>query len=429
MTELLPLLVLAILLVLNAPVALALAFAALSFFLVAEGVPIRLFVQRFVSATESFPLLAVPFFILAGIVMNQAGITRRMMALADVFAGHMVGGLARINVILSTLMGGMSGSANADAAMQSTMLVPEMARRGYDRAFAAAVTAFSAIITAIIPPGIGLILYAFLANVSVGRLFLAGIVPGVLICVLMLMVVGRISRAQGYPPSRPERAGWGERGRVAADAIWALLIPVGILGGIRLGWYTPTEAGAIAVLYAVFVGRVIYGDLSLTRLPKMFVDAAIATSMIMLIICAAQAFGFFMSWERIPTRVSAVMLALTENPLLLLLLINVLLLLIGAILEGGAALIILTPLFVPLLTPLGVDPIHFGIVMVLNLTIAGVTPPIGTLLFTTCAISGVRVGDFVRRGLPLYGVMAVALMLVTFVPQLSLWLPGLVYGR
>ena len=429
MTDLVPLVVLAILLVVNAPVALALAFAALSFFLVAEGVPIRLFVQRLVSATESFPLLAVPFFILAGIVMNEAGITRRMMALADVFAGHMVGGLARVNVLLSTLMGGMSGSANADAAMQSTMLVPEMAQRGYDRAFAAAVTAFSAIITAIIPPGIGLILYGFLANVSIGRLFLAGIVPGVMICALLLIAVGRISRVQGYPPSRPQRAGWAERGRVMADAVWALLIPVGILGGIRLGWYTPTEAGAIAVLYAVFVGRVIYRDLRLLQLPRMFVEAAIATSVIMLIICAAQAFGFFMSWERIPTRVSTAMLLLTENPLLLLLLINLLLLLIGAILEGGAALIILTPLFVPLLTPLGVDPIHFGTVMVLNLTIAGVTPPIGTLMFTTCAISGVRVSDFVRRALPLYAVMAASLLLVTFVPQISLWLPDLIYGR
>jgi tripartite ATP-independent transporter DctM subunit len=428
MTEALPLLVLAILLVVNAPVALALAFAALSFFLVAEGVPIRLFVQRFVSATESFPLLAVPFFILAGIVMNEAGITRRMMALADVFAGHMVGGLARVNVLLSTLMGGMSGSANADAAMQSTTLVPEMARRGYDRAFAAAVTAFSAIITAVIPPGIGLILYAFLANVSVGRLFMAGIVPGLLVCVLLLLAVGRISKAQGYPPSRPVAAGWGERGRVLVDAVWALMLPVGILGGIRFGWYTPTEAGAIAVLYAVFVGRVIYGDLRLVRLPKLFVEAAIATSVIMLIICAAQAFGFFMSWERIPTRVSQALLALSENPLVLLLLINLLLLAIGAILEGGAALIILTPLFVPLLAPLGVDPIHFGIVMVLNLTIAGVTPPIGTLMYTTCAIARVPVAAFVRRGAPLYAVMALALLLVTFVPQLSLWLPRLIYG-
>lgn len=429
MIELLPLFVLAILLVVNAPVALALAFAALSFFVVADGVPIRLFAQRLVSATESFPLLAVPFFILAGIVMNEAGITRRMMALAEVFAGHMVGGLARVNVLLSTLMGGMSGSANADAAMQSTTLVPEMAQRGYDRAFAAAVTAFSAIITAVIPPGIGLILYAFLANVSVGRLFLAGIMPGILVCTLLLLAVGRISRSQGYPPSRPVAASWGERGRVFSDAIWALLVPVGILGGIRMGWYTPTEAGAIAVLYAVFVGKVIYGDLRLLRLPKMFAEAAIATSVIMLIICAAQAFGFFMSWERLPTRVSAALLALSENPLVLLLLINVLLLAIGAILEGGAALIILTPLFVPMLTPLGIDPIHFGIVMVLNLTIAGVTPPIGTLMYTTCAIAQVPVTQFIRRGLPLYGVIVVALLLVTFVPHLSLWLPQLVYGN
>lgn len=428
MTEVIPLLVLAILLVVNAPVAIALAVAALSFFLAAQGVPIRLFVQRFVAVTESFPLLAVPFFILAGIVMNEAGITRRLMALAEAFTGHMVGGLARVNVLLSTMMGGMSGSANADAAMQSTMLVPEMERHGYDRAFSAAVTAFSAIITAIIPPGIGLILYGFLANVSIGQLFLAGILPGLLISALLLVVVGRISRRRGYPPSRREPARWAERLRLTGDALWALLIPVGILGGIRLGWYTPTEAGAIAVVYAVVVGRFIYGDLKLRRLPALFVEAAVATSVIMLIICAAQAFGFFMSWERIPLRLSEAILGLTQHPLLLLLLVNLLLLAVGTILEGGAALIILTPLLVPLLEPLGVDPVHFGIVMVLNLTVAGVTPPVGTLMFTTCAIAGVRPADFLRSGAWLYAAVGASMLLVTFVPALSLWLPRLVYG-
>lgn len=427
--EVVPFLVLAVLMVLNAPVALCLAIAALAFFLTGPGVPVQVFVQRLISSTESFPLLAIPFFILAGVVMNHAGITGRIMALADTLVGHMVGGLARVNVLLSTMMGGMSGSANADAAMQSTILVPEMTARGYDKAFSAAVTAFSAIITAIIPPSIGLILFGYLADVSIGRLFIAGLVPGALICILLLFTVGHISRVEGYPPSRDRRATWKERGRALTDAAWGLMIPVAILGGIRFGWYTPTEAGAIAVCYALFVGAVIYRALDLRRVPAMLIEAAVATSVIMLIICAAQAFGFFLSWERLPAQLSEAMLALSNNPLLILLLINILLILVGTILEGGAALIILTPLFVPVITPLGIDPVHFGVVVVLNLTIAGVTPPVGTLMYTTCSITGVSVGAFTRKALPFFAVMLLALFLVTYVPAITLWLPELVYGN
>jgi tripartite ATP-independent transporter DctM subunit len=427
--EVIPFLVLAILMVLNVPVAFCLAIAALAFFMTGPGVPVQVFVQRLISSTESFPLLAIPFFILAGVVMNHAGITGRIMALADTLVGHMVGGLARVNVLLSTMMGGMSGSANADAAMQSTVLVPEMTARGYDKAFSAAVTAFSAIITAIIPPSIGLILFGYLADVSIGRLFIAGLVPGALICVLLLFIVGQVSRIEGYPPSRDRRATWRERGSALADAAWGLMIPVGILGGIRFGWYTPTEAGAIAVCYALFIGAVIYRALDLRRLPAMLIEAAVATAVIMLIICAAQAFGFFLSWEQLPARLSDAMLTLSENPFLILLLINILLILVGTILEGGAALIILTPLFVPVITPLGIDPVHFGVMMVLNLTIAGVTPPVGTLMYTTCSITGVSVGAFTRKALPLFGVMLLALVLVTYVPAITLWLPDLVYGK
>lgn len=428
MSEVAPFLALAILMLVNVPVALCLAIAALVFFLGGAGVPVQSFIQRMVSATESFPLLAVPFFILAGIVMNHAGITGRIMNLADSLVGHMIGGLARVNVLLSTLMGGMSGSANADAAMQSTVLVPEMTARGYDKAFSAAVTAFSAIITSIIPPSIGLILYGFLADVSIGRLFIAGLLPGALICAVLLIAVGRISRARGYPPSRETPASWSERGRALADAGWGLMIPVGILGGIRFGWYTPTEAGAIAVCYALFIGIVIYRALKIRQIPTMFLEAAVSTAVIMLIICAAQAFGFFLSWERLPNQLSDAMLAITGNPLLLLLMINVMLLGVGMILEGGAALIILAPLFVPVISALGIDPVHFGVVMVLNLTVAGVTPPVGTLMYTTCSISGVSIADFTRRSLPLFVVMIVLLGVVTFVPAISLWLPGIVFG-
>jgi len=425
MTEYLPAFIMLGLLAANVRVAFAIAIAALFFFLTARGVPLGVYVQRMVSVTHSFPLLAVPFFILAGVLMNHAGITGRLMRLADALVGHMVGGLAQVNVLLSTLMGGMSGSANADAAVQSKILVPEMTARGYKPAFSAAITACSAIIAPIIPPGIGLVLFGFLANVSIGQLFLAGIVPGALLCVALMIVVHVISKRRDYRPARPERAGWGERGVALRDAAWALGLPVAIVGGIRYGFFTPTEAGAIAVVYALFVGLVVYGDLKIAKLPEIFAEAVLATSVVMLIICAAQSFGFYMSWERIPQQAGQILLGITENPLYLLLLINVFLLGVGMLLEGSAALILLTPLLAPLATSVGIDPVHFGIVMVVNLTIAGVTPPVGTLIYTTTSIIGVRVEHFVRESLPMLAALFAVLALITLVPGISLFLPRL----
>ncbi|MEM8587920.1 MAG: TRAP transporter large permease [Pseudomonadota bacterium] len=425
MSTALPALIMLGLLAANMRVAFAIAIAALVFFLTAQGVPLEIYIQRMVSVTHSFPLLAVPFFILAGVVMNHAGITRRLMALADTLVGHRTGGLAHVNVLLSTFMGGMSGSANADAAVQSKILVPEMSKRGYDPAFSAAVTATSSVIAPIIPPGVGMVLYGFLADVSIGRLFLAGLVPGILMCVALMVVVGIVSRRRGYLPSRPERANWGDRGRALASSLWALGLPLGIIGGIRYGVFTPTEAGAMAVVYAFVVGAFIYRELDWSKLPAILSEAVLANAVVMLIICAAQAFGFYMSWERIPQEAGQFLLSLTENPLVLLLVINLFLVFVGMLVEGSAALILLTPLLAPLAASVGIDPVHFGIVMVVNLTIAGVTPPVGTLIYTTCSIVGVDIGRFIRESLPLVLALFAVLAIVTFVPMVSLWLPNL----
>ncbi|MEM7445798.1 MAG: TRAP transporter large permease [Pseudomonadota bacterium] len=425
MTVALPALVMLGLLAANMRVAFAIAIAALVFFLTAQGVPLEIYIQRMVSVTHSFPLLAVPFFILAGVIMNHAGITKRLMALADSLVGHRVGGLAHVNVLLSTFMGGMSGSANADAAVQSKILVPEMSKRGYDPAFSAAVTATSSVIAPIIPPGVGMVLYGFLADVSIGRLFLAGLVPGLLMCFALMFVVAIVSRRRGYMPSRPTRASWNERGRAAWSSLWALGLPIGIIGGIRYGIFTPTEAGAMAVVYAAFVGVVIYRELDLRKLPAILSEAVLANAVVMLIICAAQAFGFYMSWERIPQEAGQFLLSLTDNPLVLLLVINLFLVFVGMLVEGSAALILLTPLLAPLVASIGIDPVHFGVVMVVNLTIAGVTPPVGTLIYTTCSIVGVDIAKFIRESLPLVLALFVVLALVTFVPVVSLWLPNL----
>lgn len=425
MTTFLPALVMLGLMALNMPVAFAIGIAALTFFLTAAGVPQEVFIQRLVSVTQSFPILAVPLFILAGILMNHSGMTRRLMALADSLVGHQTGGLAQVNVTLSVLMGGMSGSSNADAAMQAKILVPEMEAKGYDRAFSGAVTAASSVIAPIIPPGIGMVIYGFLADVSIGRLFLAGIVPGLMMGLALMVVVTIISRRRGYLPSRPVRATGRERWRAVYDSLWALGLPVGIVGGIRFGILTPTEAGAMAVFYALFVGFFVFRELKLSHMPAILSDAVLSTAIIMFIICAAQSFGFYMSWERIPTIAGEMLLALTDDPVLLLLAINLFLVAVGMLVEGTAALIILTPLLAPLAASVGIDPVHFGIVMVVNLTIAAVTPPVGTLIYTTSSIIKADIGEFVRESLPLLAALFAVLLLISLVPGIVLFLPNL----
>ena len=424
----LPLVLLLVLFLLNMPVAFAIAISTLSYFLFASGLPINIYIQKLVSSTHSFPLLAVPFFITSGIIMNYGGITKRLMALADALTGHMVGGLGKVNVVLSTLMGGLSGSANADAAMQSKILVPEMIKRGYGKEFSAVITACSSTIAPIIPPGIGLILYGFLADQSVGRLFLAGIIPGVLLCAGLMFVVHMVSKSRSYRSSREHRAPLPELGKALRDALWALLIPIGIIGGIRFGIFTPTEAGAVCVLYSLIIGFFAYRELRLADLPAILLESVLSTSVIMIIICSATALGFYMAWERIPMNLTNALTNYLTDPTFLLLTVNLFLILIGMFVEGSASLILLTPLLVPIAAAAGVDLVHFGIVIVLNLTIAGVTPPLGTLMYTTCSIVDVPVHRFSRELIPFLAVLLFVLILITYWPSVVLFLPNLIMG-
>jgi len=426
--EYLPALLMFVLFAVDVPIAFAIAIAALSFFFFADGLPLRVFVQKLVQVTDSFPLLAVPFFICAGSIMNHAGITKRLLNLADALVGHWVGGLAQANVVLATLMGGLSASANADAAMQAKMLGPEMVRRGYSAGFAAAITACAAVITPIIPPGIGLIIYGYLADVSVGRLFIGGIVPGILLCAALMAAVHVVSKRRGYKPLRERRVSAPELGRALVDGLGALSIVAFILIGIRYGIFTPTEAGAITVLYTILVGVFAYRSLKIADLPKVMKETALDTSSVMLMICAASAFGFYLAWERIPPQMASWLVSLTQDPVSLLLLINVLLIVLGTAVEGTSALIILTPIFVPILVKLHVDPVHFGIVLVTNLTIAGVTPPVGQMMFISSQVMRVPMEDYTVEVLPFLGAMLVVLLLLTLFPQITLWLPNMVYG-
>jgi tripartite ATP-independent transporter DctM subunit len=423
-----PIWVLLGLMALNVPVAFAMGIAALTFFVSAEGLPLEIFAQRIIAATESFPLLAVPFFILAGSIMNRAGITRRLMTLADALVGHMMGGLAQANIVLATLMGGLSASANAEAAMQAKMLGPEMMRRGYSGGFTAAVIACAAVITPIIPPGIGLVIYGFLADVSVGRLFLGGVLPGLLICSALMVATWATSRRRGFAASRDRFVGLPSLRRAVREAAWALTIPLYILIGIRYGLFTPTEAGAMTVVYALLVGFFAHRELRVADLPEILTESVLATATVMLIICAAGSFGFYMAWERIPPRLARVLAAATADPLVLLLLVNALLLLVGMLLEGTAALILLAPILVPVAKGLGIDPVHFGLVLVVNLTIGGVTPPVGTMMYTACGILGVKLSRFTIEGAPLILAMIGVLALITLWPPLVTGLPNALMG-
>jgi|TARA_B100001758_G_scaffold239297_1_gene243468 tripartite ATP-independent transporter DctM subunit len=421
----LPIIIFFILLCIRVPVAFSIAIGALSFFIIDGGIPTYIFVQRLISPTLSFPLLAVPFFIMTGVIMNHSGITRRIMNLADVLVGHLVGGFAQINILMSTLMGGMSASANADAAMQSKIVVPEMTKRNYGPGFSASITACSAIIAAIIPPGIALVLYGFISGTSIGKLFLAGILPGILLSVLLMMTVRFMSFKYNYAPSRIKKATSKEIIKASYEAFYGLLIPIIIVGGIRFGVFTPTEAGAIAVAYSLFIGFFVHKELKIKSLPIVINESVIATSVILLIICAASSFGYYLTWERIPVILAEFMTEISNNPIILLLIINIFLLILGMFVEGTAALILLTPILVPIAKSFGIDPVHFGIILILNLSIAGATPPVGTLMFTTCSISNVKIEDYIKEGYPFIIATILALLLITYFPIISMLLPNL----
>lgn len=424
--EFLPVVVVFLLYFSGIPIAFALFGAALSYFtFINTGSPVDLILQRFITSTASFPLLAVPFFIMAGSVMNYAGISNRLMSMADVLTGHMTGGLAQVNVMLSTLMGGVTGSANADAAMESKILVPEMVARGYDKAFSAAITAASSAIAPVIPPGINLIIYALIARVSVDKIFMAGYVPGLIMCCSLMLAVHFISKRRGYKPSREKRATFREVMRQLRQSGWALFMPLGIILGLRFGMFTPTEAGAVAVVYCTFVGIFIYRELRLHHFIEVLKDTVYGTSTVLLVIVAASVFGYYMSWERIPQSLAKTLLDIASNKYTMLMVINVLLLILGMFLEGGALMIILAPLFVPVVTGLGVDPIHFGLVIIVNIMIGGITPPFGSMMFTTCGITGVSIPDFIKESIPFIIALIVALLIVTYIPALTLFLPGL----
>ncbi|MDX0603928.1 TRAP transporter large permease subunit [Sinorhizobium medicae] len=424
-----PSLLVVVLFLLSTPITWAMAIGALAFFLInMDMIPLANFAQEVAEGTQSVSLLALPLFVLAGCIMNASGITRRLLTLADVLVGHMTGALAQMCTVLGTLLGGLTASANADAAMLAKTLGVEMSERGYSRAFAAVITSSAAIITSLIPPSIGLIVYGFLAETSIGRLFAAGVVPGLLLAAGLMVTTYFIARKRGYKPLRKQRATRAEATRALIDGLWALSIPVVIFAGTRYGLFTTTEAGAVVVVYVLFVAVFGYREFTVRQIPEVLAEAVRDSAVVMIMICAAAAFSFYLAWEQVPQAMSGWLGEATDNPLLMLLLINVLLIVIGTAIEGSAALIILTPMLIPLIDGVGIDRVHFGIVFITNLTIAGITPPVGGLMYISSMVLKVPMMAYAREVLPYLAMMMALLIVLSMFPQLSLWLPDLVYG-
>lgn len=426
MYSFLPILILFILFFLNIPICFALMGSALFFFgFLDTSMDLDLIMQHFIRSAESFPLLAIPFFTMAGSIMNYSGISKRLMGMAEVLTGHLTGGLAQVNILLSVLMGGISGSANADAAMQCKILVPEMVKRGYPKGFSAAITAASSIVSPVIPPGIVLIIYALLSNVSVTKMFIAGYVPGILIAASLMITTAIISRKRNYKPSREKRATLREIWKQFKESIWALILPFVIILGMRIGIFTPTEAGAIAVLITTVIGVFVYKELKISSFIDILKETVYGTSTVMFIIIAANVFGAYLSWERIPYKLTGALLEVSNSPWSLLLIINLILLFVGMFIDGGAAMIILAPLLIPAALGVGIDPLHLGIVMVVNIMIGGVTPPFGSMMFLSCSLLEIKLQDFMKEIAPFIVALLLVLLLLTYVPGIVLFLPNL----
>jgi len=413
-------LVLLALIALNMRLYVAIILAVLCYFLFINQVPINIAIQRVIAPTQNIALLAIPLFILLGTLMSFTGIASRMLKLADLLVGRMTGGMAQANILLSLLMSGMSASNLADAAMTSRMLVPEMVKSGYSKGFSAAVTAASSLITPIIPPGIALIIYALLANVSVGRMFLAGILPGLLLAGLLMIVTYVVSKKRGYKPTRETWPKPRETGSVLFQAWPAIVLVVAVIGGIRANIFTPTEAGAFAVLFVLFIGFIIYREMRPHHVFDALVETGKTTGSVMLVIMASSALAWVFSLEQVGQSLAATLVGYDLDPIMLLLVMNVMFLLLGTVSEGTALMIVLVPILMPTVLAAGIDPVHFGIILIINLSIGTLTPPVGTVMLVVCNITRVKVGEFIRESLGMYLALIVALLLITFVPEISL---------
>jgi len=410
------------------PVAFAIGIAGTFFFLQNPQLPFTMIIQLPISQTQNFPLLAIPLFIFAANLMNETGLTLRLIRLAGVLAGHMRGGLAQVNVVLSTLMGGVSGSAIADAAMEARILGTEMIKKGFSKGYTTSVTTITACITPIIPPSIGLILYGTIGQVSIGRLFAGGIVPGLMMMVFLMTAVSITSKKKGYLPER-KRPSLKEVGMGLIESIWAFLFPIALIGGLRFGLFTPTEAGAFAAVYALAIGAFFYKELTWEKFKRTLEFTIMDIGSIMLIISLSGIFGYGLAYERIGDVFSGFMLGITNHPKILLLIIVGAVFVAGMFIESVVIILLFTAILLPMVSQVGVDPVHFGIIFMLVVVLGLVTPPVGVSMYTVCSILDCSLEDYVKECVPFIAAIVFVDILLILFPDLILFVPNLIFGN
>ena len=406
---------------LGLPIFVSLALTAVIGLGLTPGVPVASVAARTVSATDNFVLLAIPLFILAGSLMSTGGVAQRLFDLARVLVGHVRGGLAQVNIALSVLNGGVSGSSAADAAIDCKVIVPRMKAEGYPAAFSGAITAVSGMLANIIPPSIAMLVYASVANTSVGKLFIAGFIPGIMMALAMSFTAYGTCRKHNYGKQVP-RATAGEIATAFRRSTLALAIPVIVVGGIRFGLFTPTEAGAVAVAITFVLGMFVYRELKFADLPGILTRTAVDTGVIMLIIAFSAPISLVLAYNQIPQQVAALFMQFAYSQVVFLVAVNIFLLIGGALMEGVTLLILTTPLLAPVAAALKVDPTHFGMVVVFNVVLGSVTPPFGQLVFMVSSMSGVRAEQIFREVMRYMPAMLLVLGIITFVPESFMWM-------
>lgn len=413
---------------LGMPVAFAIAISGAIFFLMTPGLPWTILVQKSLSTTQSFTMLAIPLFIFAGNLMNNTGITSRLVKLANVLTGHMYGSIGQVSVVLSTLMGGVSGSAVADAAMECRILGPEMTKRGYAPGWAAAVNCLTGLIVATIPPSMGLIIYGTVGEVSIGRLFVAGFVPGIIMCIMMLIATSWSARHYGYKPDHDKPYPLPVILKACWDSIWALLFPFILIAFIRFGIMTPSESGAFAIFYAFVIGAFVYKELTLEKFKKCVIDSVKDLSVITMILAFSGIFSYGVVYDQLPMVLANWLVGFTNNSTILLWSIILLLTVCGMFMETTVITLVITPILLPVVRHFGIDPVHFGIIMMTTVTMGCSTPPVGVALYTCSSIMNCSVQETTRYSIPWFIAILATLMVCVFFPKLVLFLPNLVYG-
>ncbi|WHH57022.1 TRAP transporter large permease [Petroclostridium sp. X23] len=411
-------------LILNVPIGVALGLSSMVTIFYGGKLNISFMTQSLVTSVDSFPLMAVPFFILAGEIMGRGGISSRLLKTAKLVCGKYTGGLALVTVVTCMFFAAISGSGPATVAAIGGLMVPSMIEKGYNKGFAASIIASAGGIGVIIPPSIPMVIYCVSTGVSISTIFIAGFIPGVLIGVALMIWSWYYAKKNGYTGDS-EKYTLKEKWAVVNDAKWSLLVPVIILGGIYGGIFTPTEAAAVAVIYGLVIGVFVYRDIKLPDIADILIKSSLVTATCMIILGTATTFGRLLTVEQIPVKLANAIIAFTDSKIVILLLINILLLFVGCFMETLAAIIILAPILLPVVTAVGVDPVHFGIIMIVNLAIGFITPPLGVNLFVTCGIAKLSLEEISKAIIKPLGILIVVLLLITYIPAISLALPGL----